>query len=715
MSMPRSILFCCKALLIGCLLLPGGMMCVSAGEGGPRGEKDAVLRFARTELQLFLSDSTAGHGPLRTETLFLSDASMKDGAFSHEIRRKNGRLSLTFRGGGPTEILHAVHGFLSHLGFRFGLDGTERPSRLRPDTLTPGVYTTYPHARWRGIRQHVNFPMDISSYPQEEAREYLRRMVRMRFNMLAVHSYPNLWHEVHTGDSTEYAGNFFYNRPHEIPGLPLIRDNIRFNRRYFSIPEAEPVYDDRKARSRIATQWMFDLLSYAKSIGLRVHFSVEPRNRGDIGYILDNCRSAIVRYPMIDELEVITEELGGWGNACSDSTVREVIRRQFGEAFLQDTLVTRVIRPQQTDLDNLLQQLGRNIRAVERMQADPWFRSWKVEMQLGIYCTLPDYAGVAYHLARTLMPGTVVNIMPGHGSVRTADHLARIRKDAHDLAMTGFLSWIEFDGLMFSQQNPIDGIEAMFRQLDTLRQGRQLHTVLYNHWRTAENALTADYAALSALSGPTDRLSFYRQRARSLGIRDSGRYIALMRRLEELDRICTNDLPNVGFCWIGAWLNGGPYTWMDRKLLRSVADSYDSLRATAHGLAEGLPAGHGRSHISLLENRLLTSHLYLSAFEAACEVQALGRSADGAYPASERQKAALALDRSLRMYERYMEAHVRMMPDRGCEGTLINLWHGPMYGVKVLRERIAGIPLDMPPKESASTDAPPLPILIGRQ
>ena len=52
------------------------------------------------------------------------------------------------------------------------------------------------------------------------------------------------------------------------------------------------------------------------------------------------------------------------------------------------------------------------------------------------------------------------------------------------------------------------------------------------------------------------------------------------------------------------------------------------------------------------------------------------------------------------------------MPDRGCEGTLINLWHGPVYGVKVLRARVAGIPLDVPAQQTTATDAPPLPILL---
>ena len=668
--------------------------------------RDTSLSFARSELRLYMNGSP-GIIPQ-----FRLDASMKDGAFAYRIRRSGQQMNVTFLGGTPIEVTHAVHGFLEHLGFHFGFDGVKRPGMLRPDTLTSGEYLTRPHTRWRGIRQHVNFPMDISSYPQEEAREYLRRLVRMRFNKLAVHSYPNLWHEVATGDTIERAGNFFYDRPHPIPSHPLIRDRIRFNKNLFCIPEAEAEYGDRIARSRLATSWMRELLTYAKSIGLRIHFSIEPRRRGDIAYILDNARSAIEQYPMIDELGIITEELGGWGETCTDSTVRDVLVRRFGAESLQDTIVTRVIRPRQTDLDNLLEQLGRNMEAVRRIPQQSWFRDRKIELQLGIYCTLPDYAAIAYHLARKALPGMDIGIMPGHGSVRTADHLARVRKNAEDLAHTTILSWIEFDGLMFSQQNPVDGIEALFRQLDTLRGSRQLNTILFNHWRTAENAVAARYAAETSLRGPIDRNDFYRQQAKTLGVQDADRYLTVMHTLETLDRTCTNDLPNVGFCWIGAWLTGSPYLRMNRPLLQKTARAYDSLRNIIHELTTRLPEGYGRDQLALLENRLLTSHLYLSAFEVACGVQELPKDNGNAYPKTSKEQAGILLDRSLRLYDRYMEAHGRSMPDRGCEGTLINLWHGPVYGVKVLRERIAGIPMDVPAQQSTATDAPPLPILM---
>jgi hypothetical protein len=57
---------------------------------------------------------------------------------------------------------------------------------------------------------------------------------------------------------------------------------------------------------------------------------------------------------------------------------------------------------------------------------------------------------------------------------------------------------------------------------------------------------------------------------------------------------------------------------------------------------------------------------------------------------------------------------VELMPDRGCEGTLINFWHAPIYGLKVIRYKYAGIPIDADPVIENRKDAPPLPIYFKK-
>ncbi|MEY3577824.1 MAG: hypothetical protein RL394_1409, partial [Bacteroidota bacterium] len=673
-----------------------------------------ILQFAIEELKFHLGSKAIQENQTRFHFSFNKNSALKNGAFSYAIQHASKKINVVFSGEDETAIVHAVHGFLEHLGFQFEFNGTIPPSSIQADTLRNGNYTTVPFARWRGIRQHVNFPMDISSYPIEEAKTYLKNMIRMRFNKLAVHSYPNLWHEVHTGDSIEYAGNFFYNRPHEIPSIPLIKNNIRFNEKYFVIPAIEPYYGDRIRKSAMAVDWMKELLSYAKSIGLRIQFSVEPRTRGDVNYILDNCRSAMQNYPMIDELEVITEELGGWGNACTDTAVRKALVSHFGKAVLEDTLVTNVIRKNQTDLDNLVHQVGRNIEAVRIINKDPLFASGKISLKLGVYCTIQPYAAMAYHMVRKYMPSTELTIMPGHGSVRTANNFAKVQATATDLAKTTVFSWLEFDGLMFTQQNPIAGIESLVNDLRNRNKGQQVNAIIFNHWRTAENRTAAKYAALTSMLGPIEKNDFYASYAKKLGIAETNMFVDNMNKLEKIDLLSTNDLPNVGFCWIGAWLQGAPYTWMNRTMLQKVNNMYDSVGSSLEEIKKSVINPEGQSYLNFLCNRIGTSSLYLKAFSAGAAIQTIEKDGSGKYSGSAPARATSICNEALLLFEKYMEMHTKMMPDRGTEGTLINLWHGPMYALKVLRKTIGNIPMDAPIKEEKSSDAPPLPILIKK-
>lgn len=673
-----------------------------------------VIVFAKNELTDFIKKNNTNND-LELNFTFSIKKALKNGAFAYGIERTKKGIDVSLIGEGPTEILHATHSFLEHIGYRFELSGTIDPEKTILDTLKPGYYTIHPYTRWRGIRQHVNFPMDISSYPIEEAKEYLNRLVRMRFNEIAVHSYPNLWHEVYTGDSTEKAGNFFYNRPHEIPDFPLIRSNIRFNKKFFSIPPIEPYYPDHATRSKMSVAWMHELLIHAKNIGLKVHFSIEPRTRGDISYIIDNCRSAIKNYPMIDELEINTEELGGWGNTCSDSTVKNILVKRFGGDVLKDTFVTNRIQKSQTDLDNLMNQIGRNIAAVKILTNDPDFASKNIKLKLGIYCTIVPHADLAYHLVRKYAPETEVTIMPGHGSVRTANHFSKINTSQDDLKKTTVFSWIEFDGLMFTQQNPIAGIESLFRHLDTIKGKNQANSILFNHWRTAENAIAARFASLSSLHGPIARQEFYRQYAHQYQFAGPELFSALMEELESIDQISTNELPNYGFCWLGAWLNGGPYLWINRNTLARVKNMHVSVLGKVNLIIKETTSPKALEKLGFLLNRIEASIAYINAFESACTLQELKKDNKGDYTNEDKKKAAQLFDASFAYYERYMQIHVKKMPDRGCEGTLINLWHGPIYGLKVLREKILGISISSPIGSGVSGEGPPLPILIEKK
>lgn len=224
-----------------------------------------------------------------------------------------------------------------------------------------------PKVRWRGIRQHVNFPMDISSYPIGEAKAYLDNLLRLRFNKLAVHSYPGFWHEQPQGDSILYGGNFFYDSPHFYKGNPFLKEHIRYNDSLFCIPEMEGIYFDAPLKSKKTMAWMRELLEYAKGLGFYIQFSFEPRQLS-LDATAEVARHIADTYPMIDALELMTEEMGGWGASCTREEVEKTLVRFWGKEMLADSVVTSCIRDRQSDLNSLYMQLGQNMQAVSHLK-----------------------------------------------------------------------------------------------------------------------------------------------------------------------------------------------------------------------------------------------------------------------------------------------------------------------------------------------------------
>ncbi|MGI9137651.1 MAG: hypothetical protein ACR2IM_01290, partial [Sediminibacterium sp.] len=414
----------------------------------------------------------------------IKNKDQQNGYFNYTINSTSNQVNLVCSGEDEAAIGHALYTILENLGFQFDITGVFIPSVFKTEIFNGDKQTIIPFTRWRGIRQHVNFPMDISSYPLDEAKAYLNNLVRMRFNKIAIHSYPNLWHEVYFEDSIDYAGNFFYGRQHDIPNLQIFTNNIRFNNKIFCIPSTENNYNNIALKSKMAIHWMQCLIEYAQSIGLKVQFSIEPRSKGDINLILRTVKSVIKNYPTIDELELITEEMGGWGNIVTREQVNKIAIEQFGATILQDSIITKAIKNSQSDLDNLFFQLGRNIKAIQLLEKDHEILSHKIKLNLGIYCVINDFTKVAFYISKKYLPNNTIAIMPGHGSKRVANYLPNIIQNKNQIAPTTIYSWIEFDGLMFTQQNANEGIYDLMKYLKISNGKIQQNTILFNHWRT---------------------------------------------------------------------------------------------------------------------------------------------------------------------------------------------------------------------------------------
>lgn len=86
---------------------------------------------------------------------------------------------VTVSGGNESSLLYGVYRLLDKMGLQFDINGESLWQPLDLAAADSLEETFRPFCRNRGIRQHINFPMDISSYHLEQAREYIRNMARM--------------------------------------------------------------------------------------------------------------------------------------------------------------------------------------------------------------------------------------------------------------------------------------------------------------------------------------------------------------------------------------------------------------------------------------------------------------------------------------------------------------------------------------------------------
>ena len=118
-------------------------------------------------------------------------------------------------------------------------------------------------------------------------------------------------------------------------------------------------------------------------------------------------------------------------------------------------------------------------------------------------------------------------------------------------------------------------------------------------------------------------------------------------------------------------------------------------------------------YLAFMGNRVLCSVIYMDAFLEAAEIRTIRKEADGSVSESEKLRAQEICNRALLLFDQYMETHAQMMPDRGCEGTLVSIWNAPIHGLKVYRSQLGGVAPEELPHSDTPVDAPPLPIFYN--
>ena len=133
------------------------------------------------------------------------------------------------------------------------------------------------------------------------------------------------------------------------------------------------IADKETPRSKKAIEWLSNVMIEAKRVGMQVQFSMEPRNAStDIEKSVESVKAILEQYPMIDAPEFITEEAGGWRPRTTEEETKKVIVDDFGIEYLEDSVVMKPVRKEQSDLAYNYAQIGHNSKLTNHLKENKY-------------------------------------------------------------------------------------------------------------------------------------------------------------------------------------------------------------------------------------------------------------------------------------------------------------------------------------------------------
>ena len=608
-------------------------------------------------------------------------------------------------------LLQAVYRMLEMLGFSFDIIDTIIPKKVNFEDLIGVDKIICPAVSIRGIRQHINFPMDISSYPLKEAKEYIQNLARLGFNHITFHSYPEQWYHYEVSDEKMLAGKFFYNETHSIPNYSVVKANVR-NQQVFCIPEIEPIFDDQEQRSNAAVHWLQEVMKEAKKVGMTVQLSIELRDKS-LDDSMSICNQVLNLYPMIDFFELMTQECGGWGSkSLSVQELKKLLEQEFGKGILYENNIISQLKDDLWQLPVTINELSRNIKVIVLLEEQ--LKAKFINPVMGIYATDPDTLKIVRSIMKKYVPKHVgFCFLPAHGAVVTAQNLESIEFTSKDWKRSMIYSWIEFDGSMYLQQNAINGIEHMLNYAKEQMVDEPIPAISFNHWRTAENQIVFKYLSHALLFGDISRDEFYRNYAVQLQIEQEDIFIQVMKQLEQVDNRVRCELGNIGFCYLGCWINEGlGYIgkW-DKNVIDAVRKEYEAIYEKIHTCLATVFSDYGKTCLSLLSNRINCTILHLKGISKLTELQPICEHKKQQDLNDEQRKKVMEIcKQATEFINEYMIVHADELPDRGCEGTLISYHYTLPSVISILESKYGESKNKIVIREDGS-DAPPPPAI----
>ena len=676
-----------------------------------------IVSYAAEELRSFLTQTyhkNAGKCVKQTWTITLNvDSSMPEWSFAASCADGSNNIELC--GYNPTCVLHAAYTLLEKLGFVFDINGPTYPPSIDLGSVAGWSTKIVPKIKYRGIRQHINFPMDISGYTLSAAKEYIRNLARMRMNHITFHSYPNQWYEVNLPSQKELAGAFFYGIDYKLHHDEVFK--AIHNEKYFCIPEIEPLYEHPKEKSRAAIKWLQELMDEAKRVGLHIQLSYEPRDAE-----LDDCIAAadeiIQQYPMINTLELITQEAGGIWETDAALPVKELkslIRNLFGSDADADKDIVSPLREGLWQLPGTLRELAKNVLVVKKLSKQ-WKDKKHPALATGVYCTEHESLKSILAIMRKFVPKDIeITFLPAHGGRASAESINAMEMSQNDMGRSMIYSWLEFDGDMFLQQNGIKGIQIMLQNIEATCKNKQLEGIAFNHWRTSENRTSARYSSLATLFGAIKPEDFYIKYAASLRLGNKETYAKAMQELDDADTNTRDKLGNIGFCHEPCWYNAAGYLgyigmWKIPEL-NEIRQQFEGVGLKLNECIAETKSDAGRAYLSFLINRIKCTSIHLKAMAKLAELQVICKDTEvDDFSDMQHKKIRAVFDEAFKMIDNYLDTHSKAMPDRGCEGTLVSYKDTVWLFATKMKAMLLGEHTGLIAKKK-SGDAPPPPAI----
>lgn len=704
-------------LILPILTLSLGTLCATPLEVNKEAaatlqDPHGTLAFAEQELRTLV---TQVPGDQAITFRLAGDAALPP--FQFAIQRAGN--SVTLSGKSPSEILTAAYTALEQMGYRFEVTGPIPPKMLRLSAISEQRVVTIPAVSRRGVRTHINFNMDVSSYPLDEAKEYIRNLARLRYNAMSFHSYSDHWTRDRYSNGALFGdfknwmkafnpkpddlvtGGYFYGGEFKVPDHPLVKPHIRFNTKYFCAPEFEEVIHTQPERGQKAQAWLRDLMTEAKRCGITIQFSTELRvidnayNEGLADRIMED-------YPMVDLLEFVSAEAGDFRNPQADTPANQAMAEEIITGTDEEKLRTAYGIIPKAPLCHQIRFYANNIRLIRYLQEKGWDKKHNITLVCGSYACRPESVSLEMGLATQYLPANqILAIMPGHSSLQVASYLREANLPPDILKRLLIHSWMEFDGYMMLQQQSTKGLDDVVRYLHE-KTGAPAYGLVCNHWRTTPNALSFRYldeasmGSTDSSDGMLDPQAYFLKTAKALGIADAqapdfAKAMSTIDSLSDVSAIAGNIGFNLGWVIPPGSRETGNIWWWGRKPIENACNRFNEARSQLESCRKTCTDQHGQAVLDELINGTACSVQHLCGvleLKTICEKYLEPGAKPGAKDAkgllranltpAEKADFAAGIDKADNHFQSYLKLLGSRVADRGEEGMLVTYYWGPV-------------------------------------